>query len=79
MRKRRAKAGDGPLTYDEFRTGLTFREVRRMLWVNNDDPATWRYKRRRTVLGFWHQLKLQLWNQYLDALDGERQRAAGGG
>lgn len=44
-----------------------------MLWVHNDNPATWRYKRRRTVLGFWHQLKLQLWAQYLDAIDGEDQ------
>jgi hypothetical protein len=46
-----------------------------MLWVNNDDRSTWRYKRRRTVLGFWHQLKLQLWAQYLDAQDGERRSA----
>lgn len=79
MKRRAAKAGDGPLAYHEFRTGLTFRGVRRMLWVNNDDPSTWRYKRRHTVLGFWHQLKLQLWAQYLDAIDGEQQRAVGGG
>lgn len=62
------------VTYDEFRTGLSFREVRQMLWVNNDDPKTWRYKRRHTVLGFWHQLKQQLWSQYLDAIDGEANR-----
>jgi hypothetical protein len=72
-RKRKPKAFDG--TYETFRTGLTFREVRRVLWVNNDDRSTWRYKRRRTVLGFWHQLKLQLWAQYLDAQDGERRSA----
>jgi len=77
MKAPAAKAGDGPLTYDQFRTGLTFREVRRMLWVDNQDPSTWRYKRRRTVLGFWHQLKQQLWAQYQDAVDGEQQRKAG--
>jgi hypothetical protein len=78
MKKRTRAAGD-VVSYDDFRTGLTFREVRQMLWVNNDDPETWRYKRRRTVLGFWHQLKLQLWAQYLDAVDGDRRRATGGG
>jgi hypothetical protein len=59
------------VTYDEFRTGLTFAEVRRMLWVGSDDPRDWRYKRRHTVLGFWHQLKLQLWAQYRETVDEE--------
>jgi len=69
-RTRASTVFDG--TYETFRTGLTFREVRRMLWVDNPDPRTWRYARRRTVLGFWRQLKQQLWAQYLDAVDGER-------
>jgi hypothetical protein len=55
------------VTYAEFRTGLTFRDVRQMLWSGSDDPRTWRYKGRHTVLGFWHQLKQQLYEQYLDA------------
>jgi hypothetical protein len=55
--------------YEEFRTGLTFGAVRQMLWVHNDDPKTWRYKRRRTVLGFWHQLKQQLYAQLLDRIE----------
>lgn len=76
-RKRTPTVFDG--RYATFRTGLTFGDVRRMLWVHSPDPADWRYKRRRTVLGFWHQLKLQLWAQYIDALDGQAQRAAGGG
>lgn len=49
--------------YDKFRTGLSFRDVKRMLWVHTEDPTTWRYRRRRTVLGFWHSLKLQLYYQ----------------
>jgi hypothetical protein len=52
--------------YDAFRTGLTFAAVKRMLWVHNPDPSTWRYRRRGTVLGFWHSLKLQLWEQAQD-------------
>jgi hypothetical protein len=47
--------------YDRFRTGLTYNDVRQMLWSSNDDSSTWRHKRRGTVLGFWHQLKLALW------------------
>lgn len=56
--------------YDRFRTGLTFREVSRMMRVASDDPADWQHKRRRTVLGYWHALKLQLWEAW------EREREA---
>lgn len=66
------------MDYDSFRTGLTFREVRQMPWVHSDDPRDWRYKRRRTVLGFWRQLKLQMFAQYLDAIDGEEQQRKAG-
>ena len=54
------------MTYRQFRTGLTYRDVYEMLCVNSDDPKNWRYKRRGTVLGFWHQIKLQLWERYQD-------------
>lgn len=54
-----------PITYDRFRTGLTYRDVYHMLWHR-------RYKRRRTVLGYWHQLKLELWNRYLDELEASK-------
>lgn len=50
-------------TYASCRTGLTFAEVRRMMRVSSDDPKDWRSKSRRAVLGFWHELKLQLWEQ----------------
>lgn len=49
--------------YHEFRTGLTFAEVRRMMFTGDPDPTTWRQKRRRCVLGFWHELKQQFWAQ----------------
>jgi hypothetical protein len=49
-------------TYDEFRTGQTFKSVRAMM---RDDPhpvhGGWRQKRRRCVLGYWHELKRGMW------------------
>lgn len=55
--------------YADFRTGLDFATVRQMLWVDSDDPKRWKYKRRGTVLGFWHQLKQQLYAQALDQFE----------
>lgn len=54
-----------PIPYDDFRTGLTFGEVRMMFWSYNEDSSTWRYKRRGTVLGKWHQIKLEMYDEYL--------------
>lgn len=59
-------ARNGLPGYDEFRTGLTFREVKRLMFDNHEDRARWKYKRRRTVLGAWHELKLQLYHQAID-------------
>jgi hypothetical protein len=58
--------------YDTFRTGMTFRAVRRMMAGSSADPSTWRCRNRRAVLGFWHELKQQLWAQVQDALEGSR-------
>lgn len=32
-----------------------------MMYVHTEDATLWRYRRRRQVLGFWHELKLQFW------------------
>ena len=53
------------MTYADFRTGFTYREVFGMLWVDDPDPSTWRQKRRASVLGFWHELKRDLWREHL--------------
>lgn len=53
------------LRYKRLRTGLDYRAVFEMLWSYNDDPATWRHKRRNTVLGKWHQIKMSIWDQHL--------------
>jgi hypothetical protein len=39
-----------------------------LLWVAEEDYRVepWRYKRRNTVLGLWHQIKKSLWNEHLD-------------
>jgi hypothetical protein len=49
--------------YDRFRTGLTYDDVLSMLWSSDPDSAHWKYRRRGTVLGFWHQLKQDMWDQ----------------
>ena len=60
--------------YDTFRTGLTFAMVKRMMFDAHEDRSLWKYKRRHTVLGAWHDLKLQLYYQAVDAgmLDAKR-------
>jgi hypothetical protein len=55
----------GPTPYNEFRTGLTFTEVRRMLWLNSEDNRNWKHVTRHTVLGKWHQIKLEMYHEYL--------------
>lgn len=49
-------------SYHDFRTGLTFAQVRRMMFRGSpDDPSTWRQKRRRGVLGHWREIKISMW------------------
>lgn len=54
------------LTYQRFRTGLTYEEVFLFFWTSSDDPSEWRYKKRNTVLGKWHQLKKEAWKHHLE-------------
>jgi hypothetical protein len=58
------------LVYKDFRVildaqPLTYAEVRMLLWVADPDYTKWKYKRRRTVLGLWHQLKQTAWKEHL--------------
>jgi hypothetical protein len=52
-------------TYSDFRTGLTYGEVQRSMWSSDSDPATWRYKGRSGVLGYWRELKQGLWASHV--------------
>jgi hypothetical protein len=47
--------------YDSLRTGLSYQEVYDQLKDYSDDPKDWRYKSRGVVLGYWHQLKMELY------------------
>lgn len=51
-------------TYQEFITGMTFGDVRRMMRDQEDPnrPGWFRQKRRHSVLGYWRELKLKLWD-----------------
>ena len=50
------------LPYEKFRTGLSYREVYHMIYQR-------RWKRRRGVLGFWHEVKLRMYDEYLSELE----------
>jgi hypothetical protein len=63
--------------YDKFRTGLTYRAVWEMFRDDDDDRAKWRYKRRGTILGHWHELKLQMYHQAQDELETQRRGRSG--
>lgn len=49
--------------YDKMRTGFTYRDIQSMLWSEDPDNRTWRYKTRGVVLGFWHQIKMEQWEE----------------
>lgn len=51
------------LAYDDFRTGHTYQDIYDILW-----PRKW--KRRNTVLGKWHEIKLGLWAHHLETCIG---------
>lgn len=53
------------LTYEEFRSGLTYQDVWRMMFVANDDPTTWARKSKGSVLTLWGKLKRDLYEEYL--------------
>lgn len=54
------------MDYDKFRgEKYTYAEVRMLLWVGDSDYSTWKYKRRHTVLGLWHSLKMIDWSEHI--------------
>lgn len=54
------------MKYRDLKTGFTFADIVSMLWVDDPDPARWRSKRRNSILGFWHEIKLNLWREHCD-------------
>lgn len=47
-----------PLPYDRFRTGLTYYDVYHAIYGR-------KWKRRRGVLGYWRELKMKMYAEYL--------------
>lgn len=64
------------LRYDAFRTGLTFGEVRQLMWSPSRDPNDWVYRRRNGVLGKWREIKLEMWDEHLHWCEMEVQERA---
>jgi hypothetical protein len=52
------------LPYEKFRTGLTYADVYMMIYDR-------KWKRRRGVLGFWHELKKKMYTEYLHNFYGD--------
>ena len=54
--------------YDKFRIGLTYEDARRMLRQSEKhrEKHASPHDRRHTVLGFLHEMKLQLYEQAVD-------------
>lgn len=56
------------IEYEEFRTGYTFKEIRRILLIDArrkyEITNQYVFISRHTVLGRWRQIKLEMWNQF---------------
>ena len=54
------------MRYKALNTGLNYQAVHDQLKDNSTDPDDWKYKRRHTVLGYWHQLKKAAWKYHTE-------------
>lgn len=54
------------MLYHDFRTGLSFSDIWAWYWTSDEDSSKWRYKRRRTILGKWHQTKKEGWRMHVE-------------
>ena len=55
------------VTYEQFRTGLTFKDVRELLWHEQQavkDTGNYMFVSRGTVLGRWHEIKKSMWHRF---------------
>lgn len=59
------------MKYRDFRTGLNYSAVFENLWRTSEDPSRWLYKRRSNVLGLWHEMKQDLWEEHIDWCKGD--------
>lgn len=57
------------LRYSDMRTGMTYADVFAQFWVCDDDRRKWHPKRRRTILGRWHEIKRDMWAEHIAACE----------
>jgi len=60
------------LSYKEFRTGLSFKDVRRILKKESERKLKhneYMFITRHTVLGRWHQIKKQMYKEYQSIME----------
>ena len=53
------------ISYDKFRTGLTFQDIRDLLKLEQDAKyaeGKYMFVTRKTVLGRWHEIKLRMYS-----------------
>ena len=60
------------LVYERFTTGYAYSEVRMLLWVGTEDQTEWKYKRRHTVLGMWHSIKVLMWDEHIEECEQQK-------
>lgn len=58
---RKSERPEPLIAYADFRTGRTYREIYDEMRSHSEDRSTWRYRGRSGVLGYWRQLKLQMY------------------
>ena len=58
------KKSKKPMSYEEFRTGLSYADVYWYIFSR-------KWKRRNGVLGAWHQIKQEMYREYLEKFDQE--------
>ena len=54
------------LAYVDFRTGMTFADVKAEMYVASEDSADWVYKRRRCVLRRWRKIKRAMFEYHIE-------------
>ncbi len=61
------------MSYDEFRTGMTFQDVRDILtvesWRVHRTTGNYMFVTRHTVLGKWREIKLAMYDEYIQSLE----------
>lgn len=55
------------VSYGNFKTGLTYRDVWMMFWTPEETPEDeWQRKSRGVILGKWFETKQELWRDHIE-------------